>query len=177
MLEVQTLHVRDITRDNRVQALGRFQDVSICRECAEKYLEKLKNPWKTIWKKILPFIIVLVFGIAVLIICWGGATALLVMGFAGILCGILGIVSTIRSANKKRKDIDALTPDEAKKQAAWECLLSVLPKKDGDNDMSYIPVDERTLKMKNGDLMIVYDLLPDIAVKAWKLIHGEDDSR
>ena len=46
-----------------------------------------------------------------------------------------------------------------------------LPKKDGDNDLTYIPITEKTLAMKNGDLMIMYDLLPEIAKEAWNILH------
>ena len=40
------------------------------------------------------------------------------------------------------------------------------------NDITYIPVDEETLARKNGELMIRYDLLPEIAFAAHKRIHG-----
>jgi hypothetical protein len=174
MLEVQTLHVRDFSRDNRVQALGLFQDGSVCRRCAIDELDKIFHPRKTLIKKLLPFTGVLIFGILVLIFTWGIASAFTVLGIAGILCGILGIGSGINTVYKKKKEYSAMDYDAAERQAAWECMLSVLPKKIGDNDMTYIPIDEKTMKMKNGDLMIVYDLLPDIAVKAWKMIHEED---
>jgi len=46
------------------------------------------------------------------------------------------------------------------------------------NDLTYIPVNGKSLKRKNGDLMILYGLLPEIAVEAWKRMHkgeGKDD--
>ena len=45
------------------------------------------------------------------------------------------------------------------------------PKKEGDNDLTYIPVTEKVLSMKNGGLMIEYKLLPAIAVQAWERLH------
>ncbi len=174
MLEVQTLHVRDFTRDNRVQALGLFHDGCVCKWCAVDELDKIIHPRNTLIKKLLPFVGVLIFGILVLIFTWGIARAFTVLGIAGILCGILGIGSIINTINKKRKEYAFMEYDEAERRAAWECMLSVLPKKIGDNDMTYIPIDEKTLKMKNGDLMILYDLLPDIAKKAWNMIHGKE---
>ncbi len=47
------------------------------------------------------------------------------------------------------------------------------PKKYKNNDVTYIPITSRTLSMKNGDLMVMYKLLPEIAVKAYDLIHSE----
>ena len=45
------------------------------------------------------------------------------------------------------------------------------PKKNDINDITYIPVNEETLARKNGDLMILYELLPEIAIEAHKRIH------
>ena len=39
--------------------------------------------------------------------------------------------------------------------------------------LTYIPISEKTLRRKNGDLMILYHLLPEIAVEAWNRIHPE----
>lgn len=47
------------------------------------------------------------------------------------------------------------------------------PKKENENDLTYIPINEQTLRRKNGDLMILYDLLPEIAVQAWNRLHGK----
>ena len=50
--------------------------------------------------------------------------------------------------------------------------MDAAPKKHDINDITYIPVDEETLARKNGDLMILYDLLPEIAIEAHKRIHA-----
>ena len=59
---------------------------------------------------------------------------------------------------------------DAEEEAAWEAFSNALPKKDEDNDLTYIPINKKTLAMKNGDLMIMYNLLPEIAKKAWSEI-------
>ena len=172
VLEVQTLHVRDLTGEKRVQALGLFQDYSVCRSCAQACVDRTLRPGRTLAKKLAPYAAALLFGVAVSLVFRGGDTALRLLGLAGILCGVLGIVSTLRSINEKRRGLAALSPEEALRQAAWACLLEAAPRKDGDNDLTYIPVDEKTMAMKNGDLMIVYDLLPAVAKRAWDLLHG-----
>ena len=57
-------------------------------------------------------------------------------------------------------------------QCAWECLVDGAPKKNDVNDITYIPINGKTLERKNGDLMILYDLLPEIAIEAHKRIHA-----
>ena len=49
--------------------------------------------------------------------------------------------------------------------------MQAIPRKNGEEDLTYIPVDSETLSRKNGDLMILYDLIPDIAKEAFRRIH------
>ena len=170
-LEVQTLHVRDLKGESRVQALGLFREDGVCRACAERRLSEIEHPLSVLLKRLLPFVLVAVFGVLVIIFLRSVGRAVLMMGLAGILCGAIGIVSVCHDALRLKKEYAALNRDDALARAAWSLTVSLLPKKDGDNDMTYIPLDDRTMKMKNGDLMIEYDLLPAIAKKAWEMIH------
>ena len=40
-----------------------------------------------------------------------------------------------------------------------------------------LPVNKKTRSRKNGDLMILYNLLPEIAVEAWKRLHPENNTQ
>ena len=51
------------------------------------------------------------------------------------------------------------------------------PKKEDVNDLTWIPVNEKTMARKNGDLMILYKLLPEIAVEAWKRLHKGEEKK
>lgn len=175
VLEVQTLHIREMGGERRVQALGRFQDYAICRGCAQAHLETILAPGKRLMRRMLPFAAILAAGITVLALGWG-QLPLVVMGVAGILCGVVGIGSQARNGAAMRREYAALSPEEALARAAWDLLLATAPNKDGENDLTYIPVDERTMAMKNGDLMIVYDLLPAVAKKAWDILHGVEET-
>lgn len=175
VLEVQTLHIREMGGERRVQALGRFQDYAICRGCAQAHLETILAPGKRLMRRMLPFAAILAAGITVLALGWG-QLPLVVMGVAGILCGVVGIGSQARNGAAMRREYAALSPEEALSRAAWDLLLATAPNKDGENDLTYIPVDERTMAMKNGDLMIVYDLLPAVAKKAWDILHGVEET-
>ena len=48
------------------------------------------------------------------------------------------------------------------------------PRKEGSEDLTYIPINEKTLARKNGDLMVLYGLLPEISVQAWNRLHHQE---
>ncbi len=175
MLEVQTLPVRDLGGEKKVQALGRFREEAICRTCAAAYRDAVMKPRSRLIRKLLPFLGVLLFGVLMLTLFLRGPRALTICGAAGVICGILGLFTGIRETLTLRKAYVSLSEEEALRRAAWERLLEKLPKKDGDNDLSYIPETPETLKLKNGDLMVVYHLLPAIAKKAWTMLREDAD--
>lgn len=175
VLEVQTLHIRDMGGERRVQALGLFQDYSVCRSCAEARLQAVSRPGRALVKRLLPFGLILVLGGAMAYLCRNEVPALWVCGLAGVLCGAAGLISGVQRYLSLKREYAALSPQEALQRAAWDCLLASAPKKDGDNDLTYIPVNEETLSRKNGDLMILYDLLPAVAKKAWDMLHGVEE--
>ena len=172
-LEVRTLAVRDLTGEKRVQALGRFVDASICRECAGKRLAEIAAPGRALGRKAGPFLLILLFGLGVTLLLRPAERAILLMGAAAVICGAAGLASSVREILRKKKEYRALPPEEAERRAAWESFLCTAPQKEGENDLTYIPVNEETLAMKNGDLMIAYRLLPAIAKEAWRRLHPE----
>lgn len=173
VLEVQTLHVRDFGGEKRVQALGLYQDYAVCESCARAYLEAARTPGKAVKKTCAAFGAVGLLGIVLAAAFWSSDRVILLLGLAALACGVLGVVSTIRTGKKRSAEYAALPEGEALHRAAWECMVAHAPKKAGENDLTYIPVTEKTLAMKNGDLMIAFDLLPGVAKKAYELIHGE----
>ncbi|BAL00500.1 hypothetical protein OBV_33010 [Oscillibacter valericigenes Sjm18-20] len=173
VLEVQTLHIRDMTGEKRVQALGNFQDYGVCRTCAAARLAKIQKPGVCFFRNCASFGAILAMGLILVVLFGTSNGALRLMGIAAVGCGILGEFSTVQSFKKKRKTYAALEQKDALLLAALDVLMDSNPKKAMDSDLTYIPVDEKTLAMKNGDLMIAYKLLPEIAIKAYNLIHGK----
>ena len=94
---------------------------------------------------------------------------------AMVACGLLGTLGTWQRVTKKKRMYAAFSPEEALAQAAWDVFLDKAPKKYDINDITYIPIQEETLSRKNGDLMILYDLLPEIAVQAYNRIHALEE--
>ena len=176
VLEVRTLHIRDIDRERRVQALGNFRDYGVCRECEGKELEQSLRYIRGIRGKLIRFSAVALAGSVL-----AGAAAVkitgnrvfLMLGIAAVICGILGMIQSVSDGRRRAAELSAMSAEEAEKSAAWEAMKKAAPRKDGDNDLTYIPADGTTAARKNGDLMILYDLLPEIAVEAHKKIREE----
>ena len=171
VLEVRTLPVRDLTGETRVQALGDFQTFAICETCADSQVAKAIDVPRAILEKGKWFFTVLAAGFILTAILWSGAPELRLLGPAAVLCGALGAGGAVFQSLATRREYLALSPEQQRERAVWEALLQAAPKKEGDNDLTYIPVTEKVLAMKNGDLMIEYDLLPAIAVQAWERLH------
>ncbi|MDO4617084.1 MAG: hypothetical protein Q4B03_06465 [Lachnospiraceae bacterium] len=160
--------------EKRVQALGKFQDYEVCRPCAEEQLHAVCSPGKSVLSRCAVFGGIFLLGVFVSVLFRSGAAQIRFFGVAAMICGALGIYEAIRNARRHRLEYQAMSDQDALQEAAWEVLLANAPKKSEDSDLSYIPVDKRTLAMKKGDLMNVYDLLPEIAVKAYDLIRSGD---
>lgn len=171
-LQVQTFHVRDMGRESKVQALGDFQDFSLCRHCAEEKLNSRLNIRPALLKVIIPFSLLTVAGLILTILFWNGEGALRLAGLGMAGCGILCMIGMLKDILKKHRIYAGMDREQALRGCAWDCILECAPRKDGENDLTYIPVTEETLARKNGDLMILYDLVPEIAVEAHKRLHG-----
>lgn len=172
-LEVQTLHVRDYNGEKRVQALGSFRDWTVCEDCARRRLEETLSPGKRLAKACLPFLLVLAGGIFWMLLVHEEAFALRLLGPAAIFCGLAGTVSSVRRAVVQRAQFLKLPREEALKRAAWSCALSAAPNKNGDNDLTYIPVDEETQGLDWKQMVLRYDLLPPIAAQALERLGAE----
>ena len=179
-LEIRTLHVRSLTGERRVQALGDEKQGAVCDRCARESLDLSTNPLRAVKRKLLVFGSVLAFGIlveALTFLFLGGHQVFVLFGIAALLCGVLGIVDAVRGANAKSRALRMLPESEALEEAAWDVFTAEAPKKEKDEDLTYIPVNEKTMARKNGDLMILYRLLPDIAVQAWNRLHRAEKEK
>lgn len=172
-LEVHTLHIRDLSGEKRVQALGEVVRFSVCESCAREQLqENLKGVNA---KALASFTAILIFGIVILALFWNGEGAFCLCGAAGAICGVLGIVYTEKESRQRSMAYNSLSEEKALEKSAWEVAVGCADHKCGDHDLSYIPITPETIEQKNGDLMINYDLLPDTAVQAWNILHDHSE--
>ena len=172
-LEVRTLHVRDMDRAKRVQALGSFQDFYVCENCAHTREQLERLPVRAASPKLIGFGLTMLAGVALLtadLAYLGGDRVFFLLALAAIACGILGLIQTLSDARERSRDLGTMTPEQARLEGALSLIRDYAPKKSGEEDLTYIPVTGKTLQMKNGDLMVMYNLLPEIAVEAWKRI-------
>ena len=186
---MRTIHLREMKGERRVPGLGDFIELSACRACAQQRLDDIRKPGGALAKRLLPFIVIMLAGVVVagmltfgegLLASLGlsalaGDGVLRLFGLAMLLCGGLGCFGNLGTFVETRGEYAALSDEEALLRAAWAVASEGAPKKSGDEDLTYIPVTERTLAMKNGDLMIEYKLLPDIAKRAHELMHKSEE--
>ena len=177
VLEVQTLHVRDLKGESRVQALGECREFSICQACAAAALEAVRHPAQRLVKPRIAFGGIFLLGLALCLLFWSTQGALRLMGLAALVCGGFGLYSTQQSAKKQQQAYASLSEEAALQQAAWETLLRAAPQKVDDADLTYLPINEQTLAMKNGDLMVAFSLLPAVAAKAHTLLHSGEQAQ
>ena len=175
VLQVETFHVRDMGKESKVQALGDFTQCAVSPEDARAALQKHLNIRPRVLRTVLPLSLLTAAGLILAVCFWHGEGALRLAGLGMAGCGILCMWGLLRDLLRSYRILSSMPEDQALSQCAWECALARLPRKHGDNDLSYIPVNEETMGRKNGDLMILYDLLPQIAVQAYNRIHGLEE--
>ena len=175
-LSVRTLRIREPLREKRVQALGGMEDWAVCRSCASETLARRTSLRGSVLPRLIVFGLILLLALVLLAVratVLPGRRELLPFAALLIIGSLMGFLGTLREGGAERKELLALDGEAALRRAALLTVLECAPAKSGEEDLSYIPLDEETLRMKNGDLMLRYDLLPEIAVAAHKQIHGE----
>lgn len=176
VLQVQTLHVRDFGKNSRVQSLGDFEEYSVCMDCTKENHTRHMNIGAAIRKCALLYGGLMALGLVLAIVFWNGEGVFRMAGLCLTLGSGLCLYGGLKNVTATKKKLQALPEEKALFACAWECLVDHAPKKHDINDITYIPVNEETLARKNGDLMILFDLLPEIAVQAHKRLHGVEDA-
>lgn len=173
VLQVQTLHVRDFGKNSRIQTLGDFEEYDVCGSCTEEKYQYYMNDHTAMAKTILLYGTLMVIGLILATAFWNGEGVFRLAGLGMLAGGGLCLFNGLQLTIRKKRELLAMPKEKALYRCAWECMVDAAPKKNDINDITYIPVDEETLARKNGDLMILYDLLPEIAIEAHKRIHAK----
>ena len=173
-LTIHTLHLREPGGEKRVQAVGAPAEFHVCAACAREQLQRDLGGVSA--KAVFPFAAIFLLGLATFIVFQSGEGALRLCGAAAAVGGLLGIAGTVREQQRRRRRYRGLSEAQALENAAWKAAVRCAPHKCGDHDLTYIPDTADTLAMKNGDLMLCYELLPEIAVQAWNILHPAPQS-
>ena len=94
-----------------------------------------------------------------------------VIGPMAVVVGIIGVAGKVRDILSEREAVSKLNHDKAVRYSAWQLVLRNAPKKFGDNDITYIPVNDETKRMSAKELSERYNLLRTISLKAHEKIH------
>ena len=173
-IEVHTLPVRDFSGEKKVQALGQKTDFYVCSNCAQKRFDSVFNTFESFFSPSIPAFFLFLAGITVTWYFWQrNAAPFKMLGIGAIICALAVVYTNLQKSAQLKKELGSVEKSEGLEKAAWLCVLEGVPKKYKDNDLSYIPINKKTLALKNGDLMVLYKLLPQIAVQAYNLMHEE----
>ena len=180
-IEVRTLPVRGLGGERKVQALGDEKESCVCERCAREQLNLSLDPVRAVKPQLVRFGAVFAAGLLIEAVTFlflkNNRQVFLLLGIAALIRSVLGIYDVLKKAKEKSSSLRALPEAEALEEAAWDVFVAAAPKKEDVNDLTYIPVNEKTRSRKNGDLMILYHLLPEIAVEAWKRLHPENTDK
>ncbi len=175
-IEVHTLPVRDFSGERKVQALGQKTDFYVCSDCAQKRFDSVFNTFESFFSPSIPAFFLFLAGIAVTwYFCQRNAVPFKMLGIGEIICALAVVYTNLQKSAQLKKELGSVEKSEGLEKAAWLCVLEGVPKKYKDNDLSYIPINKKTLALKNGDLMVFYKLLPQIAVQAYNLMHDKSN--
>ena len=72
VLQVQTLHVRDFGKNSRIQALGDFEQYSVCAVCAEEKYAATMDIRKSMGKTMILWSLIMVLGAVLAVAFWKG---------------------------------------------------------------------------------------------------------
>ena len=164
LLEVQTLHIRDIAGEKRVQALGNFVEAGVCEDCARRWRAEQGRTAARLAKPLGAALVLLAVGTAAFLLL--EELPLKIFGLGALVCGLTVAWSAVQRLRRERADARGRSEAENLERANWDLLVSCLPKKAQDSDLTYLPVTEAFLDRTVQELVLEYDLLPAIARKA-----------
>lgn len=169
VLEIHTLHVRDFDGEKLIQSLGEERVYEVCAACVSSEMRAVLFPAVRILKGCAGFGVLALVGLVMSLTLSLNAemmTAIRILGPVAVVTGMSGIFGKVREILRQRKILAGLSEEDARRYAAWQCVLKHAPKKYNDNDLTYIPVSEETLGMDVKALAEKYTLIPAIANKA-----------
>ena len=164
VLEVHTLHVRDFGGEKLIQALGDKKEFSVCTACAQSELRAVLFPAGRIARKCWGFGVLVLAGLvlSLTLSLQDVMNALRVLGPLCVFVGLSGIISETQKVLALRREMLSPGEAEALRASAWRCVLLKAPKKYGDNDITYIPLEDAE-GLSPEELAGKYGLLPAIS--------------
>lgn len=160
--EVLTLPIREMGGERRVQALGERLEAAVCDECLRRYMEEIRCPRAAIWRAAALFGGITALGALMVFGLLPLGMDLRLPGAAALIMGPLGLAQRLLQIRARRAEALAAQGD-GEGRYAHELLSRALPSKEGENDLSYVPLWGPAAGMDAQQLARRYRLLPQIA--------------
>jgi hypothetical protein len=161
LITIRTLHIRDLGGEKKVQAVGNVIEEWVCGSCIQKEMDHALNPGKIIWKKTMLYAVLAAAGIAIAV--FFHERVLRIFGAAAVLCAVVCLYSDLTKISKRRKSTIDNSPEENNTFYSLELIRRNLPRKNGEEDLTYIPMERSLVSASLGDMGVEYGLIPEIA--------------
>lgn len=162
-ITIRTLHIRSFGGVRRIQGLGNIVEGSVCKNCIERGINNALHPFKNInnLKKFALYVIMSVAG--VLMAVFAAEDVIRLFGAGAALCGILCFLGDMKKINEQKRKTAYINEQQNYRRFSMELAANSLPKKNGEEDLTYIPLEIALASAPLGDLCAEYNLLLDIA--------------
>jgi hypothetical protein len=162
-LTIRTLHIRNFSGTSRIQGVGRIVEGTVCDDCINRQINNTLHPIKQSMKKLVQYGALTAAGI--LIAAFVHDNVIRLFGASAALCGSLCMYSDLKKALEQQRV--AKDNNDEQNHAFYSHLLITnnLPRKNGEEDLSYIPLNAGLAAESPGSLCVQYGLLPEIAIQ------------
>ena len=167
LMEVRTYQNPLIYEQEPVQIMERTVEVDVCGDCARRQLRG--DMYLLSSKELFQLSMVALMTALCLWVYRSGQNAAMLQG--AVICFVLGVGCTLWEAQTRRKRYASMPEAEELEAAAAEVATAHVEQKSDGVEAIYIPITEDTIKLRSDDLMVDFDLQPEISEFIWHLIH------
>ena len=167
LMEVRMYQNPLIYEQEPVQVVEQTVKMDVCGDCARRQLRgdlHLLSP-----KELFQLGMVALMTALCLWVYRSGQSAAMLPGAAA--CLVLGVGCTLAEARARHRKYASMPEPEELEAAAAEVAIAHAEQTDGGAETIYIPVTADTMKLRSDDLMIDFDLQPEVSECVWSLLH------
>ena len=180
LMEVLTQHIRSMSGDKRAQALGEVVPAPVCDQCLDTHIAMQADGKAGMLRQGLLFGGMLVVGIPMTLLPLKLPMQLKFFGAAFMLVGVVGLAMGIRATAEHSRQVKQASLEANRLHFLPQVAAKALPKKSGENDITYVPWHPGLCHMPLQALVDQYHLVPQIAgqlrTRAQEAFEAEKDA-
>ena len=163
--EILTLHIRGLGSQQRVQALGRIIRPGICSDCLDSYIRGILQPGRALLRDGMLYGGLAAAGVLMYVLRTpaGIGLSLKLPGAALVILGAAGFYRAVKDRLSRRDQAQTSSGEDNRARFVMEFMGTFLPRKAGDNDVTYVRLTPGLENERLGDLAVRHRLLPEIA--------------